>query len=317
MFLRQGGISREPDFIVKGLDTELKIEFQYADREDLQYFDFKISKVARKVKGERRPHEDRIFLYILKPSSKYAFLTPKWIFKNSISGSVPAWGNREAYRVPKDVFLEQFKYDEKLEEIIALIDAKNYILEFQHELIEIWKEELSNLVQRVVDENKIVKILPKNLESFFRVCFILDHIYRVPENKNMWLVYLLSYVNDDLKLKEIAKLCYSLDFLYSKIDKLESNELYVLKEKIRVLLGLINKYSQNNDLYISDLDKSLIEETRFALFSINLLEDIIQELIFYYGVDFKPISRIYEHVESPLETYNVLRGTLRFNAKQS
>ncbi len=32
-------------------DIEILIEFQYADREDLKYYDFKISKVAKRIKG--------------------------------------------------------------------------------------------------------------------------------------------------------------------------------------------------------------------------------------------------------------------------
>ena len=69
-FLREGGITREPDFIAYvGEKEKLFVEFQYADKEDLQFFDFKISKVAKKKRGRREkriPYDDRIFLYILK-----------------------------------------------------------------------------------------------------------------------------------------------------------------------------------------------------------------------------------------------------------
>ena len=40
-FLRAGGITREHDFVAYvGEKEKLFVEFQYADKEDLQYFDF-------------------------------------------------------------------------------------------------------------------------------------------------------------------------------------------------------------------------------------------------------------------------------------
>ena len=54
-FLREGGITREPDFIANvGEKEKLFVEFQYTDKENLQYFDFKISKVAKKKRGGER-----------------------------------------------------------------------------------------------------------------------------------------------------------------------------------------------------------------------------------------------------------------------
>ena len=104
-FLRGGGITRNPDYIVYINENEkLFIEFQYANKEDLQFFDFKISKVAKKVKGKRIPHKNKIFFYILKNSLRYAFITPQWIIENGEIGIVPAWGSRQAYRVPREEF---------------------------------------------------------------------------------------------------------------------------------------------------------------------------------------------------------------------
>ena len=45
-FLRKGGISRDPDFIIEYSDKKVEyIEFQYAKGE-LKSYDFKISKIA-------------------------------------------------------------------------------------------------------------------------------------------------------------------------------------------------------------------------------------------------------------------------------
>lgn len=49
-FLRKGGITREPDFEVRINNEKYYFEFQYADRVDLDFYDFKISKVGKKVK---------------------------------------------------------------------------------------------------------------------------------------------------------------------------------------------------------------------------------------------------------------------------
>jgi vesicle coat complex subunit len=152
-------------------------------------------------------------------------------------------------------------------------------------------------LQRVIDENKIVKIIPKDLDSFFKVCFILDNLNKIPENANLWLMYLLSYIDKKRNLEEISQIVYCIDFLYSKIS-LKHNELNQLILKIKELLRLIKNYQQKNGYFISSPKFSPLEETRFALFSINLIEDLIQDMIFYYNAtDLKPIKRIYENVK--------------------
>ncbi|UYZ39691.1 MAG: hypothetical protein N2V74_05680 [Candidatus Methanospirare jalkutatii] len=311
-FLREGGITREPDFIAYvGEKEKLFVEFQYADKEDLQYFDFKISKVAKKRRGERIPYDDRIFLYILKNSLRYAFIEPKWIVEHGEIGVVDAWGSRPAYRVPKEDFESILKRDESLKPFIETIDAKITILDFQHQLISIWEDELSKELQKVVDEEKLVKIIPKTLEGFFKICFILDHLDKIPENISLWLVYLLSYVNNKLTLRDIAMLTYSLDFLYAKIPpgQIKQNELGELEEKLGKLIKLIDSYYNNEEgLYRSSIKESLLEETRFALFSINLIEDIIQDAIHYHNADLNPIVKIYQHVKNPKKIAEVIRN---------
>ncbi|MGC9059638.1 MAG: hypothetical protein ACP5JR_00150, partial [Thermoplasmata archaeon] len=135
------------------------------------------------------------------------------------------------------------------------IDAKNFILNFQHDL------------------NKI------------------------PQNANLWLIYLLSYINKDIQLEDISKIVYCIDFLYSKIE-LKPNELTQLSGKIEELMRMIDRFYQNDGSYKSSLTSTPLDETRYALFSINLLEDLIQDLIFYYSVkELKPIRKIYENVQ--------------------
>jgi len=311
-FLREGGITREPDFIAHiGKKEKLFIEFQYADREDLRFFDFKISKVAKKTKDGRIPHEDKVFLYILKNSLRYAFINPEWIVKYGKVGVVPAWGSRQAYRVPREDFENILKKDESLKPFVKAIDAKITILDFQHQLISIWENELAKELQKVIDEEKLLKITPRTLEGFFKVCFILNHLDKAPENINLWIVYLLSYVHNRLTLRDIAMLTYSLDFLYAKLPpyQIGQNELKEMEEKIKKLIKLIDSYySDEEGLYKSSVKESPLEETRFALFSINLIEDIIQDAIYYNNADLNPIIKIYQNVKNPLKVAKIIKN---------
>jgi hypothetical protein len=304
-FLRKGGISREPDFIAMIGDKKIEFEFQYAEKADLDFYDFKVSKVAKKTGKTRKPFKNKFFLYIHKPLLKYAIFKPQWVIKNGEYGMVEAWRSY-AYRVPKKKFETLLISDPLLENLCQSIDAKNFILNFQHELIDINKNKLSYLLQEVIDENKIVKIIPKDLDSFFKVCFILDNLNKIPKNANLWLVYLLSYINENISLEEISKIVYCIDFLYSKIE-LKPNEIKELIGKVRELLNIIDGFYQNDGSYKSSLTISPLEETRYALFSINLLEDLIQDMIYYYSVtELKPIKKIYENVRNLMKTYKLI-----------
>jgi hypothetical protein len=305
-FLRKGGVSREPDFIVEVDNKKIDFEFQYAEKGDLDFYDFKVSKIVRKKGNKREPIENKLFIYIHKPLLKYAIFKPEWVLKNGEYGMVEAWRSY-AFRVPKEKFERLLKQDDTLKSPCQKIDAKNFILNFQHALIDISKDKLSYLLQSVIDENKIVKITPKDLDSFFKVCFILDNLNRIPQNANLWLIYLLSYINKDASLENIFKIVYCIDFLYSKI-QLKPNELTLLISKIKELKENIDKLYQSDGSYRSSLKVSPLEETRYALFSINLLEDLIQDMIYYYSVtELEPVKKIYENLRDIEKTYKLIK----------
>ncbi|MEA3431668.1 MAG: hypothetical protein U9R01_03185 [candidate division WOR-3 bacterium] len=305
-FLRKGGVSREPDFIAEINEEKIEFEFQYAEKVDLDFYDFKVSKVAKKKGGKQVSIENKFFVYIHKPLLKYAIFKPEWIVKNGEYGMVPAWRSY-AFRVPKAKFEKLLKPDPALKSLCYKIDAKNLILNFQHGLIDVNKERLSYLLQSVIDEDKIVKIIPKDLDSFFKVCFILDNLNKIPENTNLWLVYLLSYLGKDTLLEDIPKITYCIDFLYSKT-KLKPNELTLLISKVKELLKKIKGFYNEDGAYKSSLKVSPLDETRYALFSINLLEDLIQDAIYYYFIqEIKPIKKIYENVEDVEKTYKLIK----------
>jgi len=251
-FLRQGGISREPDFIAKIDDKEIGIEFQYGggDIQEGDIFDFKTSKVGRKVKGQMtRIPKNTLFLYLFREApTKFAFITAEWILKGGVEGIAPAWGNREVYKITGKQLLNEVEEDPSLQRIWDYINAKLFILDFQHKLIDINKEKLSYLLQGVIDENKIVKIIPQDLDSFFKVCFILDNLNKVPQNANLWLIYLLSYINGDITLEDMSEIAYCIDFLYSKIT-LKPNELTQLVSKTKELLKKVRTFYKGDGSY--------------------------------------------------------------------
>jgi hypothetical protein len=308
-FLRKGGISREPDFIAEIDDKKIEFELQYTEKDNLDYYDFKVSKVIKRKNKNLIPIENKFFLFIHKPFLKFAIFTPEWIIKNGEYGMVEAWRSY-AFRVPKEKFEKLLKPDETLKTICEIIDAKIVLLNFQHSLIDITKDKLSHILQNVIDENKIVKIIPQDLDSFFKVCFILDNINRIPQNANLWLIYLLSYINNNILLEDIFKITYCIDFLYSKI-KLKENELNQLITKVKELMKKIQNFYQSDGSYRSSLTLSPLDETRYALFSINLLEDLIQDMIYYYSVlELKPIKKIYENVGDVGKTYRLIKEAL-------
>jgi hypothetical protein len=268
----------------------------------------KYLKSTKKKGNKREPIENKFFVYIHKPLLKYAIFEPEWVLKNGEYGMVEAWRSY-AFRVPKEKFERLLKPDNALKSLCQRIDVKNFILNFQHALIDINKDKLSHLLQGVIDENKIVKIIPKDLDSFFKVCFILDNLNKIPQNADLWLIYLLSYINKDVSLEDISKIVYCIDFLYSKIE-LKQNELAQLVGKVKELIEMINGFYQNDGSYKSSLTSSPLDETRYALFSINLLEDLIQDMIYYYSVkELEPVKKIYENVRDIEKTYRLIKET--------
>ena len=311
-FLRNGGVTQASDYVVQGIDrNELFFELQYAN-EEMDYYDFKRSKVGTKKKGivKREPKENLKFLYLIKDSPKYAILSPAWIIKHGIEKVAAAWGSREVYAISKEDLLSQQKEDKELEKIWQIVKTKNYLLEFQHQKVEKIKEELSYLLQQVIDEEKIVQIIPKSLESFFRICFILDSIGKIPKNANLWLIYVLHFFNEKTTSEELTKIIYSVDFLYAKTS-LTQSELKTVVDFIKQILLNIKNFQQNNGSYKTDKNLSPIEETRNIIFCINLLEDLIQDILYYYPEEsqnfgLKPIEKIFENVDNIEKVYNFI-----------
>lgn len=146
--------------------------------------------------------------------------------------------------------------------------------------------------------------MPKTLDGFFKVCFILNHIEKTPVNAGVWLVYLLSFVEQRLCSYEWFQLIYSLDFLYANIE-LKENELVRLVDGLKRAYDKALSFAKSDGSFQSDKTLSPLEDTRYSLFVINVVEDLIQDVLFYYGnaLDLKPVTRIYQGIPQIDKTY--------------
>ncbi|MYB39978.1 hypothetical protein F4X86_01615 [Candidatus Saccharibacteria bacterium] len=304
-------VTREPDYVAQLPDgTQQLYEFQIAEDSDINYFDFKVSKVGKKIRGkdERRPHLDREFFYILRDRGEYAFFTPKWVLRNGRYGFVQAW-RVSAYRVPRGKFLKQFKSGGgKLERVIDIVKDKRTLLEFQEEFMDKEVTRLARKFQQVVDDKKLVEVVPNSLKGFYEICFLLDRIGRGPSAPSVWLVYLTSFYRDDMTRLEFARFMYALDFVYFKCLQLTRNEVAACSKALESALRYVRRQaSGSNGSFRASPRESAVEATRRMVFGVNLLEDLIQDAIVEYGMPLKPIESIFQTIRDPRATAGYIR----------
>ena len=313
-FARAGGsITQEPDYQATLSNGQtLGYEFQLAESGNLRFFDFKISKVGRKPRNQPRiPHEDRVFFHVIKPDNKYAFVTCKWIMDNGNVASVPAWGSRPAYRVPSEKFLKQCVYGETdLEDVIRVVGDKNYLLEFQHEFLSLESRKLARRLQQVVDDETLFQIVPRTLDGFYQVCYLLDKLGKEPDAPGVWLVYLLTFFRDDMRTIDFAHFMYALDFLYFKCVDIKQNEGLVLTRAIENAAAYIDERANGDGSLGTDAREARLEETRRLLFAANLLEDIRQDAAVSFEMNLPKVEKIFETIPDASLTANYIRSAL-------
>lgn len=316
-FARSGGnVTQDPDYLARlSTGERLLYEFQIAETSRLRYFDFKVSKVGRKPRGaverDRRPHADREFFYVVKDESGYAFFTPEWIMRYGEYGFVSAWRSW-AYRVPGDVFLAQFvDGGEDLRNVIQSVDNKNSLLEFQHDFLESESQKLSKRLQQVVDDEALFKIVPRTMEGFYQVCYLLDKLGKEPDAPGVWLVYLLTFFRDDMRSIDFARFMYALDFLYFKCADIKRNEMQVLTRTIVDAADYVRAHAKDDGSLAADPRESPLEETRRLAFAVNLLEDIRQDAAVSFGMELPLVAKIFETIPNADLTANYVRDALR------
>ena len=116
-------------------------------------------------------------------------------------------------------------------------------------------------------------------------------------NANLWLIYLLSFIDEKLNSYELFQLVYSLDFLYPRVE-LKENELRKLVSGLKQIKNQVIGFSKEDGSFQSDKTLSPLDDTRYSLFVINIIEDLIQDLLYYYGdnLELEPITSIYQTV---------------------
>ena len=307
------GVTQDPDYLARWGDGETRLyEFQLAeDTAELKFFDFKVAKVGRKLpKLPREPHTDRDFFYILKDLKQYAFIAPQWIAGNGEVKGVPAWGNRTAYRVPRDAFLPLFTDGgTALERAVRMVDDKNCLLEFQAEFLELESRRFAKELQQVIDEERLLSIVPRTLEGFYRVCYLLDNIGREPDAPGVWMIYLLSFFNDNMKTVDLARYIYALDFLYFKCRSVQDNERLALEKALAQAAACIEQRlaTAAGGLLTTDPETAPLEETRQLLFAVNLLEDMKQDAIVNWSIEMKTATKIFEMLPDVSDTADRIR----------
>ena len=294
-----GKLSRAPDYrAIFGDKRSFLYEFQYAEEtEKLSTFDFKVSKVGEKRRGQSRiAHRDRDFFYVVKPERRFAFVAPAWIMENGKEGPVPAWGSRPAFRVARDLFMSQTNDGgEELQQTISQVDDKNLLLQFQGDFLPREVRKLARRLERAVDENEIVKIVPSDLEGFFETCLLLDKLGRHPENIGLWLVYACSFFAGGIAPLDFGRWAFCVDFLYFAASDLRDNEMREICEKIRAATSLARNQFQQDGSFATTPAVAQLEATRAALFAIDRIEDMTQHLHYRRGQsELSPIRRIYQ-----------------------
>ncbi len=308
-FLRHGElISREPDFIAKINGEETKIEFQMANETPKEFFDFKETKLGKKPKNKpRQPYTDRIFFYVVRDKNSYSFLTPKWIWENGSDRFISAWRS-QGRSIPISVFLNQCRDgSESLRNILQLIDDKILLLEFQNEIIDIESDAISAQLQKLVDESVEFRIVPRSLEGIYYACFLMNRLNRYPDGSNTWLVYLSSFLNESISNLNFQRFMFSFDFLYFKCHQFAENERKIVGDVLSRSKSAVETRIDNYGVFRVDRNESQIEGTRRLLFSMNLLEDVMQDARFSFGFNFPQVRKIYEMIPDVSKLANEVR----------
>ena len=310
-----GSVSQAPDYrALRGDNSSFLYEFQLAEETDrLPFFDFKLAKVGKKERGKDRvPYTDREFFYILKDRRQYAFIEPQWIAANGNISGVPAWGSRPAYRVPRERFLPLFRAGgASLSQAISGVDDKNYLLEFQAQFLEREGAQFSRELQQVVDEEKLLSIVPRTLDGFYRVCYLLDKIGKRPESPGVWLVYLLSFFSGDMRSVDFARYIYALDFLYFHCADMQENEKAALQPALAQAIAYIaDRANADTGTFSHDPKESPLEETRQILFAVNLIEDIKQDAVVKLDLNLAVAGKIFELLPDAAKTAGFIRDAL-------
>ena len=155
------------------------------------------------------------------------------------------------------------------------------------------------------------KIVPRTLEGFYQVCYLLDKLGKEPDTPGVWMVYLLTFFRDDMRSIDFARFMYALDFLYFKCADIKRNETQVLRQAILDASDYVRAHAKADGTLAADPRQSPLEETRRLIFAVNLLEDIRQDAAVSFGMELPLVANIFETIPNAELTANYVRDALR------
>lgn len=305
-FNPQAKPSGQPDYRATWSDgREWLYEFKNSTEPDLAFFDFKKTNVRRRGRAPHKPHDDRDIFYVARAEAKNGFVSPRWVMENGRVGPVPAWGNREAYRVPRDRFLPMLSDGgERLRTVLQTMKLKEVLLDFQAGFVRSEQERLAGRLRRVVDDGVAFSVMPKTLGGFFEACFLMKHLTKFPDDAGLWLVYLFSLLDDEIVPIQLARAMYAIDSLYFRaIDAsergLRENEHRIMVDGLRRVDTKVRAYAWSGGSL--DPTVSPLEELRQMVFVVNLFEDWRQDVFYRWGErppppEVRPARTIFESI---------------------
>lgn len=317
-FNPQAKPSGQPDYRAIWSDGHERLyEFKNSTEPDLPFFDFKKTNVRRRGRAPHKPHEDRDIFYVARAEAKNGFVSPRWVMENGHVGPVPAWGNREAYRVPRDRFLPMLSDGgDRLQAVLRTMKVKELLLEFQAGFLRNEQERLAGRLRRVVDDGVAFSIIPKTLDGFFEACFLMKHLTRFPDDAGLWLVYLFSLLDADMAPARLARAMYAIDSLYFRaIDVsslgLRDNEHRIMVDGLRQIHERIRTFSWTGGSV--DPTVSPLEELRQMVFVVNLFEDWRQDVFYRWGElprppEVRPAGTIFESIPEVADVARRIRA---------
>ena len=88
-------------------------------------------------------------------------------------------------------------------------------------------------------------------------------------------------------------------------------------EGVTFLYKRLKQFSKPNGSFQSSKIISPLDDTKYALFTINILEDLTQDILFYYGPQpaLKPIKKIYQTVPFVEKTFEFIQEEKRGKQK--
>lgn len=180
---------------------------------------------------------------------------------------------------------------------------------------EVFKED----IERSVLENTQFVVAPDSLNGFYEACFILSALQKQPKSVERWLSQAVEFAKKVESLEQAFKVAFCLDFLYfcipadQKIDNIASvvdalNHLTEFRERF---------YQERTGGYYTADGNDRCLETRYALFTANVYEDMVQDILHYRASELNPsitpapIRRIYQSLRDPGKTAQFIQKHCR------